>query len=203
MRWKLSLDQFELVIIYRKGLDNLEGADTLSRLICSADTPLVQSGPPIPTSSVFLAQAVLSYSPLSCSSIREFDMWSRLPETESTGAHMPASFPLHTGSSLSVARVLATGLNLQTSVSAALASAVEANPSMPELNSFAPSATVLPHPPTVVSPPTAVTVLPRGDTALPANWQEGRNQCGRTFYIDHTNKRVTLSEPRSNGCSPQ
>ena len=119
MRWKLSLDQFELVIIYRKGLSNVEGADTLSRLIRSSGEPLVQTGDLIPRSSVFLAQAILSYSPLSCSSIRELDLRPRLLETEDTSARMPASPSLLPGSSPSVARVSAAGLYSQNPVSAA------------------------------------------------------------------------------------
>ena len=177
---------------------NLEGADTLSRLIRSPGRSLVLSGAPIPLSSVFLAQAVLAYSPLSGSSIREFDMWPRLSEPVSTSARMPASSPLHPGSSPSVARALAAGLNSQKPVSAAFVSRMEVDSSMPELISFAPIDAALPHPPTVVSPLSAATVLPCGVTPLPANWQEGRNQRGHAFIIDHTNKKVTLSEPRSN-----
>jgi len=55
VRWKLALNQFDLKIVFRKGILNLEGADALSRLPCEPLVPTVEVPAQVVATATFLA----------------------------------------------------------------------------------------------------------------------------------------------------
>ena len=76
VRWKLALNQFDLEIVFRKGILNVEGADALSRLPC---TPPGPSGV-VPPQAVATAAFLSTYRALD---VQGSDLQAEIPPRES------------------------------------------------------------------------------------------------------------------------